>query len=514
MTASTAGPSRPGRRPPRRADRVLPVRLAAIVVALSVLTGCTMIWKPIEEAAKKVLGLVFDDTKLPDNVRAWAPYIVKAGSICPEAPPEVIAAQLYQESTFGENTNREFWGKRKDLAFGPAQFLIGTWSTHGADGDGDHVKDLWNPADAIQAMGEYDCYLVDFVRKITNKYTPQELMLASYNAGLGNVQKYKGIPPFPETQKYVRDILANQAKYAKPGSTVVGDRAQRVIAVAMEFVKKRVPYKWGGETFQGVDCSGLMLFAFRSVGVELERTAQQQIDQFKPTITLPQVQPGDMVGFDLSGSGGGSIKNITHIGLVSSVTYNDSTQKYEIQMIQAPKPGDVVKVSSVTSGYYGKYTPYFVRVPGSSESVHISPGKWGPPVPGLYSPTYKTPGKNWKNKHTGIDFPVGTNTPIKAVGPGTVVKSGWEGAFGYQVVIKHDDGKYTQYAHMSADPKLKLQSRVSGGQVIGRSGSTGNTTGPHLHFEARLGPDYGSDIDPVAYLKSKGVIVKPTVVST
>ncbi|MGI5379803.1 peptidoglycan DD-metalloendopeptidase family protein [Streptomyces sp. CA-251387] len=118
---------------------------------------------------------------------------------------------------------------------------------------------------------------------------------------------------------------------------------------------------------------------------------------------------------------------------------------------------------------------------------------------------YRKAGGNWsKGYHTGVDFPVPTGTSVKAVGAGQVVSAGWEGSFGYQVVIRHADGRYTQYAHLSAI-SVKAGQSVGAGQRIGRSGSTGNSTGPHLHFEVRTGPGFGSDIDPVAYLRAGGV---------
>ncbi|WP_200304189.1 LysM peptidoglycan-binding domain-containing M23 family metallopeptidase [Streptomyces adelaidensis] len=120
---------------------------------------------------------------------------------------------------------------------------------------------------------------------------------------------------------------------------------------------------------------------------------------------------------------------------------------------------------------------------------------------------YKTAGSMWSSGyHTGVDFVAPTGTTLKAVGAGTVVSAGWGGAYGNQVVIKLADGYYAQYAHLSSISVSAGQS-VSGGQQIGLSGATGNVTGPHLHFEIRTTPDYGSDIDPLAYLRSKGVSV-------
>ncbi|MFD7627478.1 peptidoglycan DD-metalloendopeptidase family protein [Streptomyces sp. NPDC059851] len=129
------------------------------------------------------------------------------------------------------------------------------------------------------------------------------------------------------------------------------------------------------------------------------------------------------------------------------------------------------------------------------------------PVPGGVSTHYRTAGAMWSSGyHTGVDFIASSGTTVKAVGAGTVVSAGWGGSYGNEVVIRHEDGKYSQYAHLS-QLSVSVGQSVSGGQTIGLSGSTGNSTGPHLHFEVRTGPSYGSDIDPIAYLRSKGVTI-------
>ncbi|MFL5993393.1 MAG: peptidoglycan DD-metalloendopeptidase family protein [Streptomyces sp.] len=120
---------------------------------------------------------------------------------------------------------------------------------------------------------------------------------------------------------------------------------------------------------------------------------------------------------------------------------------------------------------------------------------------------YRVAGSMWSSGyHTGVDFVVPTGTSLKAVAAGTVVSAGWGGAYGNQVVIKLNDGYYAQYAHLS-QLSVSAGQTVTEGQQIGLSGATGNVTGPHLHFEIRTTPDYGSDVDPVAYLRSKGVAV-------
>ncbi|MFF9217230.1 M23 family metallopeptidase [Streptomyces viridosporus] len=128
------------------------------------------------------------------------------------------------------------------------------------------------------------------------------------------------------------------------------------------------------------------------------------------------------------------------------------------------------------------------------------------PIPGSYVSTgYKSGGAVWSSgSHTGVDFHAASGTPVQSVGMGTVVEAGWGGAYGNQVVIKMHDGTYTQYGHLSSI-EVSVGQQVAAGQRIGLSGATGNVTGAHLHFEARTGAEYGSDLDPVAYLRAHGV---------
>ncbi len=100
-----------------------------------------------------------------------------------------------------------------------------------------------------------------------------------------------------------------------------------------------------------------------------------------------------------------------------------------------------------------------------------------------YSAHFGDGGGNWSSgHHTGLDFVVKTGTDVHAAASGVVVKAGNEGAYGNAVTIKHADGMKTMYAHLNKI-KVKVGQEVTVGQTIGKSGSTGNSTGPHLHFE-------------------------------
>ncbi|MEU0406028.1 LysM peptidoglycan-binding domain-containing M23 family metallopeptidase [Streptomyces sp. NPDC006197] len=143
----------------------------------------------------------------------------------------------------------------------------------------------------------------------------------------------------------------------------------------------------------------------------------------------------------------------------------------------------------------------------SSSAATTSSG-WVAPIAGAgMSTPYHQAGSMWSSGyHTGVDFIASTGTPIHAVGPGTVYSAGDGGAYGNQVVIQHADGTFSQYAHLSSI-SVSAGQTVNGGDQIGLSGATGNVTGPHLHFEMRTGPEYGSDIDPLAALRQHGVSI-------
>ncbi|GAA2090109.1 hypothetical protein GCM10009801_54830 [Streptomyces albiaxialis] len=134
------------------------------------------------------------------------------------------------------------------------------------------------------------------------------------------------------------------------------------------------------------------------------------------------------------------------------------------------------------------------------------PGAWSRPVlkAARVSQPYGVKG-NWAaGHHTGIDLAVPTGTPVRSVGTGTVVFAGRSGDYGKAVTIRMSDKKYTLFAHLSTIA-VKRGKAVRAGTWLGRSGNTGRSTGPHLHFEVRAKRGYGSDIDPVRYLARHGV---------
>ncbi|MDH6124459.1 M23 family metallopeptidase [Kitasatospora sp. GP82] len=131
---------------------------------------------------------------------------------------------------------------------------------------------------------------------------------------------------------------------------------------------------------------------------------------------------------------------------------------------------------------------------------------WSAPAPGasISNPFGKLNRSYAAGYHTGVDFAVSPGTPLLAVGRATVVSAAWDGAYGKEVVLRLADGHFAQYAHMSS-LEVNAGQAVSAGQEIGRSGTTGNSTGPHLHFEIRSANRYAAVVDPIAYLSAHGV---------
>ncbi len=98
-------------------------------------------------------------------------------------------------------------------------------------------------------------------------------------------------------------------------------------------------------------------------------------------------------------------------------------------------------------------------------------------------------------RHQGIDYAAPTGTPVACVADGRIVSAGWSGGYGRLVIVGHRDGYETRYGHLSGFARgIRTKAPVSQGQIIGYVGSTGMSTGPHLHYEVRK---YGSPVNPL-----------------
>lgn len=144
-----------------------------------------------------------------------------------------------------------------------------------------------------------------------------------------------------------------------------------------------------------------------------------------------------------------------------------------------------------------------MRRDGDEQAAKIKENKWVLPL-ASYSLT-ATFGQYglWASYHTGLDFNGDSGDPIMAVANGTVTATGYEGAYGNKTVITLDDGTEIWFCHQTSI-HVSVGQQVRGGEVIGTVGSTGNSTGSHLHLEVR--PGGGNPIDPFQAFVDHGIV--------
>jgi len=311
------------------------------------------------------------------------PLVQQAGTVCPEFPAPVIAAQLKQESGFNQNA------VSPSGAEGIAQFMPGTWPSYG-------VGDPFDPAAAIPAQAKYDCAMAgqisaanaSGVLHLTVSIT--EATLFGYNAGLGAVlASGTGVPTNSQSADYVPLIMGmarggfstagagstpaptagGGAVQATPAAAVTvptgcgggarvlaaggsgsgGPAAQAAIRAAE--TQLGLPYVWGGggdngPTGGGFDCSGLTSYAFHQVGLDLPRTAQAQYEATAATrlpggFTPAAYQPGDLLFWGTAG-------NVHHVAiaigggqLIQASTFGEPLNEkpiYESDFFAATRP--------------------------------------------------------------------------------------------------------------------------------------------------------------------------------
>ena len=254
--------------------------------------------------------------------------ITAAAGTCEHLTPSLLAAQLQAESDWQIDAVSPVG------AVGMAQFMPGTWASYGQDGNGDGVRDIRDPYDAIASMAHYDCAVAKEVADVPGD--PVELMLAAYNAGPEKVRRYGGVPPYRETRGYVARIKNLAADLAEPDAVAVP--AGRGVAGIIAWARAQLgtSYHFGGDCTDArgpnlgrhCDCSSLMQLAYlRGAGLKLPRTTYEQINA-GPRIPLAQIRPGDLI-----------FPNAGHVGMYVGAVPGIGDHV----VIHAPRTGDVVK---------------------------------------------------------------------------------------------------------------------------------------------------------------------------
>jgi len=213
-----------------------------------------------------------------------------------------------------------------------------------------------------------------------------------------------------------------------------------------------------------------------------------------PVSNVAKIQQGDSLAAFLKRHG------VTQEQLKTfnpGVQLNALTVGRELQIAQAASGQSVLAVRPLRSG--GAAWPEASRLPTADQPDSLKPPivgyQW--PTKGVFTSGY---GWRWGRMHKGIDIANNTGTPVVAARDGIVSFSGWSGAYGYLVEIAHSDGESTRYAHNSR-LLVKKGQVVPRGARISLMGSTGRSTGPHLHFEIRRAG--GAALNPLIKLPAR-----------
>ena len=178
-----------------------------------------------------------------------------------------------------------------------------------------------------------------------------------------------------------------------------------------------------------------------------------------------------------------NIKEITYSVKYSSDEKQKETKTSTVVSKLYKKPVEKKKVS--TTNYYssgGGNIRTGANISFSKVALGVSLKR---PISGTISSRFGSRSSVRSSIHTGLDIAARLGTPIKAAAGGTVVHAGWKGSLGKLIVISHGNGVQTYYAHCNSIG-VSAGQKVSQGEVIGKVGSTGNSTGPHLHLEIRV----------------------------
>ena len=222
------------------------------------------------------------------------------------------------------------------------------------------------------------------------------------------------------------------------------------------------------------------LLTFTLVGSSLLVCLMSQAREF-PSIKLPQKE------YRLTGTSLQSVKEIVPYYDSCNTVYDDSLYQGEIVVTQEGTAGKQETTALITylNGHAVSEEIIDSRVitPAIAREVHV--------VITSYV------GPRWGRTHNGIDLAVNVGTPVKSSTAGTVIQSGWNGGYGISVYVDCGDGMVIRYGHLS-ETSVEVGQTVAQGDLLGLSGNTGNSTGPHLHFEMRVNDEV---VDPLEYVK-------------
>ncbi|MEV5774239.1 bifunctional lytic transglycosylase/C40 family peptidase [Streptomyces antimycoticus] len=342
-------------------------RACAVVIAMLVAAGFGLVVIILDDDADADsdggLGSLGGLKGVPAEFRPW---ITKASRECkhPELTGALLAAQLNKESHFQTDSTSP------KGAQGPAQFIPSSWDTWGRDADGNGEADPNDIGDAVIAQGRYMCSLIGDAKSSGYSGDPRRLALAGYNAGWYAVRKYKGIPPYKETQDYVRRIMATMKTFEGSPDLKVTGSGSGADALRKASGRMGTPYSWGGggpngpstgfcdgtngylngtcsaDKTAGFDCSSLVQYSYWPT-LKLPRTADAQYGATADRpVSKKDLQPGDLL-FWAHRNGG-----IYHVAIYAG----------DGKVVHAPRTGRSVELRVLSTAmpaadYYGATRP-------------------------------------------------------------------------------------------------------------------------------------------------------------
>ncbi|WP_203905304.1 peptidoglycan DD-metalloendopeptidase family protein [Virgisporangium aliadipatigenens] len=399
-----------------------------------------------------------------------------------------LAAQSWQETRHGADPSTWDRGANSDASYGPMQFIPATFRAYGVDGDNDGKVTDESVADGVFAAANL-------------------LVKNGFLEGPEGV--LRAIGAYNPHEFYKNDVLFWAEKFSGGVTDTTNVDAQMcsgldsgLLAQVVAYVVARVgyPYVWATEGPDSYDCSGLMLAAYKSVGVQINRRAVDQADderidivKRRPVTDGSGLMPGDLLFMD----NGSRAQN----------DYSSRLQAYIGHVAMYIGNGEVVEAYSSDRGVIrSKYEPgRWAKVMGVGRVKGMvasggSAGPWARPVTGVVTSEFglrASPGDGGSTNHKGIDIGAGCGTPIYAVADGVVAFAGPANGYGNYIEINHGSNVMTGYGHEQA-LFVNKGDTVRKGQKIAEVGNLGNSTGCHLHFEVlnSSGALFTGHIDP------------------
>ena len=294
-----------------------------------------------------------------------------------------------------------------------------------------------------------------------------------------------------------KDDTSSNGTSSDSSNTAGGDatgKAAAVIATAKAQLGKQ--YVFGATGPDTFDCSGLMQYSYKQNGIDIGRSTYDQVKDGTEVADKKDLKPADLVLF-------GSKTSPHHVGMYLG---ND-------EYIQAPHTGDVVKISKLSQNSEYATGRRIINEGGPKSGLMLLNNKnnIGGPADSYFSKKlhgnltspfgFRKGGGKVSSRHTGIDIGAAQGTSIPTPVSGVVSKkvgTGGSNGYGNLLVVKDKNNAEHYFGHMKGESNLSVGSKVKAGQTVGKVGSTGNSTGPHLHYETKTN---GVSVEPNTYLK-------------